>query len=96
MKLLDALSSFTEWTDHLLTRSTARAGWLRPLQLEAYRSYGTDKKFYIKGRLLADRGLAAQTARPRHQLPLAIARRIQFEDTNQVQIIKAGRRVEHW
>src|SRR5688572_15576873 len=62
MKLLDALSSFSEWTDHLLTRSTARAGWLRPLQLDAYRSYGTAHKFYIKGRLLADRGLATQTA----------------------------------
>ena len=62
MKLLDALSSFSEWTDHLLTRSGARAGWLRPLQLDAYRSYGTAHKFYIKGRLLAERGLAVQTA----------------------------------
>ncbi|MBF9238860.1 DUF2183 domain-containing protein [Hymenobacter sp. BT683] len=62
MKLLDALSSVTEWTDHLLTRSRARAGWLRPLQLDAYRSYGTAAKFYIKGRLLAERGLGTQTA----------------------------------
>jgi len=62
MKLLAALSSFTEWTDHLLTRFTARAGGRRPLQLDAYRSYGTARKFYIKGRLLADRGLTAQTA----------------------------------
>ncbi|WP_046242430.1 App1 family protein [Hymenobacter terrenus] len=62
MKLLDALSSLTEWTDHLLTRTSARRGWLRPLQLDAYRSYGTASKFYIKGRLLADRGLAPQTA----------------------------------
>lgn len=62
MKLFEALSSFTEWTDHLLTRFTARAGWLRPLQLDAYRSYGTAAKFYIKGRLLADRGIAVQTA----------------------------------
>ncbi|SFP87015.1 App1 family protein [Hymenobacter arizonensis] len=62
MKLLDALSTFTEWTDHLLTRSTARAGLLRPLQLDAYRSYGTAARFYIKGRLLADRGLTAQAA----------------------------------
>ncbi|MDO7852108.1 App1 family protein [Hymenobacter convexus] len=62
MKLLDALSSFSEWTDHLFTRTSARAGWLRPLQLDAYRSYGTSTKFYIKGRLLADPGLAPQTA----------------------------------
>ena len=62
MKLLDALSSFTEWSDHLLTRFTARRGWLRPLQLDAYRSYGTATRFYIKGRLLADRGIVAQTA----------------------------------
>ena len=62
MKLLEALSSFSEWTDHLLTRFTARVGWLRPLQLDAYRSYGTATKFYIKGRLLADRGIATQTA----------------------------------
>ena len=62
MKLLDALSALTEWTDHLLTRTSARRGWLRPLQLDAYRSYGTAAKFYIKGRLLADRGLAPQTA----------------------------------
>ena len=62
MKLLDALSSFSEWTDHLLTRSSARAGRLRPLQLDAYRSYGTATRFYIKGRLLADRGLQPQTA----------------------------------
>ncbi|WP_201978433.1 App1 family protein [Hymenobacter rubidus] len=62
MKLLDALSAITEWTDHLFTRTAARRGWLRPLQLDAYRSYGTAHKFYIKGRLLADRGLAVQTA----------------------------------
>ncbi|MDB5233677.1 MAG: hypothetical protein JWR44_670 [Hymenobacter sp.] len=62
MKLLDALSSVTEWSDHVLTRFTARTGWLRPLQLDAYRSYGTAAKFYVKGRLLADPGLTAQTA----------------------------------
>ncbi len=62
MKLLDALSAVTEWTDHLATRFTARAGGLRPLQLDAYRSYGTAARFYIKGRLLADRGLRPQTA----------------------------------
>ena len=62
MKLLNALATFTEWTDHLLTRTSARAGRLRPLQLDAYRSYGTAAKFYIKGRLLADRGLTPQTA----------------------------------
>ncbi|WP_051718495.1 App1 family protein [Hymenobacter sp. IS2118] len=62
MKPLAALASFLEWTDHLLTRSRARTGRLRPLQLDAYRSYGTGAKFYIKGRLLAERGLGTQTA----------------------------------
>lgn len=62
MNLLDTLSSFTEWADHLLTRFTARTSRLRPLQLDAYRSYGTAAKFYIKGRLIADRGLVPQTA----------------------------------
>ena len=62
MNLLAAFSALTEWTDHFLTRFRARRGWLRPLQLDAYRSYGTANKFYIKGRLLADRGLSPQTA----------------------------------
>ena len=62
MKLLEALSTVTEWYDHLFTRTAARRGWLRPLQLDVYRSYGTTAKFYIKGRLQADRGLRPQTA----------------------------------
>jgi phosphatidate phosphatase APP1 len=59
MKLPNALSNLSEWTDHLYTRFSARRGWLRPLQIDAYRSYGTAAKFYIKGRLLADPGLTA-------------------------------------
>ncbi|MBF9140565.1 App1 family protein [Hymenobacter properus] len=62
MKLPKALSNISEWTDHLFTRFSARRGWLRPLQIDAYRSYGTAQKFYIKGRLLADPGLTAATA----------------------------------
>ena len=62
MKLPAALSNVSEWTDHLFTRFSARRGWLRPLQIDAYRSYGTATKFYIKGRLLADPGLVAATA----------------------------------
>ncbi|MGY3087248.1 phosphatidate phosphatase APP1 [Hymenobacter sp. UYAg731] len=62
MKLPAALSNLSEWTDHLFTRFSARRGWLRPLQIDAYRSYGTARKFYIKGRLLADPGLVAATA----------------------------------
>ena len=62
MKLLDALSSFTEWTDHLLTRAKLRGSGPRLLQLDAYRSYGTAARFYIKGRLVADPGLGPQTA----------------------------------
>jgi phosphatidate phosphatase APP1 len=62
MKLPNALSNLSEWTDHLYTRFSAKRGWLRPLQIEAYRSYGTAARFYIKGRLLADPGLVAATA----------------------------------
>ena len=62
MKLLDALSSFTEWTDHLLTRAKLRGSGPQLLQLDAYRSYGTAARFYIKGRLVADPGLGPQTA----------------------------------
>ena len=62
MKLLETISSFTEWIDHVVTRRRAQRGSLRPLQLDAYRSYGTTAKFYIKGRLLAERGIAPQTA----------------------------------
>jgi len=62
MKLPAALSNFSEWTDHLFIRFSARRGWLRPLQIDAYRSYGTATKFYIKGRLLADPGLVTATA----------------------------------
>ena len=62
MKLPATLSNVSEWSDHLFTRFSARRGWLRPLQIDAYRSYGTTAKFYVKGRLLADPGLVAATA----------------------------------
>ena len=62
MKLLTPFSALSEWTDHLLTRYLARRGRLQRLQLDAYRSYGTATKFYIKGRLLGDRGLTPQAA----------------------------------
>jgi phosphatidate phosphatase APP1 len=62
MKLRDTASNLSEWTDHFITRFSARRGWLRPLLIEAYRSYGTPAKFYIKGRLVADRGIVAATA----------------------------------
>ena len=62
MKLRDTAARLSEWSDHFLTRYAARRGWLRPLQIEAYRSYGTARKFYIKGRLVADRGIAPPTA----------------------------------
>ncbi len=57
MGLLATFSTLTEWLDHFLTRRAARLGRLRPLQLLAYRSYGTAQRFYLKGRLLADPGL---------------------------------------
>ena len=62
MNLLQLVSAFNEWTDHFLTRFLARKGRLQRLQLDAYRSYGTAAKFYIKGRLLGDRGLPPQAA----------------------------------
>ncbi len=62
MNLLKPVSALGEWTDHLLTRYLARKGRLQRLQLDAYRSYGTATRFYIKGRLLGDRGLRPQAA----------------------------------
>ncbi|WP_345236279.1 App1 family protein [Hymenobacter saemangeumensis] len=62
MPLPRFLSSLVEWSDHFMTRVSARNGSLRPLHIDAYRSYGTPDRFYIKGRLLADRGISAQTA----------------------------------
>ena len=62
MNLLKPVSAFNEWTDHFFTRYLARKGRLQRLQLDAYRSYGTANKFYIKGRLLGDRGLTPQAA----------------------------------
>ena len=50
-----------EWVDGAITRVAARLGRLRPLHLDVYRSYGTVHRFYVKGRLLADRGLTPQT-----------------------------------
>ena len=55
------LSDAFEWTDAALTRLAARLGRLRPLHLDVYRSYGTEHRLYVKGRLLADRGLVPQT-----------------------------------
>lgn len=39
----------------------ARLGWARPLQLVTYRTYGTAGRYYVKGRLLTDPGLAPAT-----------------------------------
>ena len=54
-------SDALDWADALITRTAARLGRLRPLHLDVYRSYGTPHRFYLKGRLLADRGLTPQT-----------------------------------
>ncbi len=40
----------------------ARLGWARPYQLVTYRTYGTAERFYVKGRLLTDPGLAPAAA----------------------------------
>jgi len=61
MKLRQTLSDAFEWADTALTRATARLGRLRPLHLDVYRSYGTAHRLYVKGRLLADRGITPQT-----------------------------------
>lgn len=47
---------------HLDNHRLARLGWARPLQLLTYRTYGTAGRFYVKGRLLTDPGLAPATA----------------------------------
>ncbi|WP_151088623.1 App1 family protein [Hymenobacter baengnokdamensis] len=61
MNLGQWLADAFEWTDAGMTRVAARLGRLRPLHLDVYRSYGTPHRFYVKGRLLADRGLTPQT-----------------------------------
>lgn len=61
MELGQQVSDALEWADGLLTRTAARLGRLRPLHLDVYRSYGTPHRLYLKGRLLADRGLTPQT-----------------------------------
>lgn len=55
--LLDKLGAWTERADDALTRARARLGWLHPLQLVSYRSYGTPTRLYVKGRLLTDKGI---------------------------------------
>ncbi|RZK58511.1 MAG: DUF2183 domain-containing protein [Hymenobacter sp.] len=55
------ISDALDWADALITRTAARLGRLRPLHLDVYRSYGTPHRFYLRGRLLADRGLTPQT-----------------------------------
>ena len=59
MASLDFLRTLPDRLDAWLTRGAALLGWLRPLQILSYRSYGTASSFYLKGRLLADQGIAA-------------------------------------
>ena len=61
MEIGQWIADALDWADVLITRTAARLGRLRPLHLDAYRSYGTPHRFYLKGRLLADRGLTPQT-----------------------------------
>ena len=61
MKFGEWFSDVLDRADVLVTRTAARLGRLRPLHLDAYRSYGTAHRLYLKGRLLADRGLTPQT-----------------------------------
>ena len=61
MEIGQRLADAWEWIDASVTRVAARLGRLRPLHLDVYRSYGTVHRFYVKGRLLADRGLTPQT-----------------------------------
>ncbi|MGI4759441.1 MAG: App1 family protein [Janthinobacterium lividum] len=61
MDIAQWLADGWEWVDASITRVAARLGRLRPLHLDVYRSYGTPHRFYVKGRLLADRGLTPQT-----------------------------------
>jgi phosphatidate phosphatase APP1 len=61
MDIAQWLADGWEWVDTTVTRAAARLGRLRPLHLDVYRSYGTPHRFYVKGRLLADRGLTPQT-----------------------------------
>ena len=55
--LINKLGDWAERADDTLTRMRARLGLLHPLQLVPYRSYGTNSRLYVKGRLLTDKGI---------------------------------------
>lgn len=59
--LLQLTSSLEEKIDDLSFAIRKRLDLFQPLQIVTYRSYGTVNRLYIKGRVLADKGLEAPT-----------------------------------
>lgn len=46
-----------EKIDNLTFRLKQKLGWLNPLHIVTYRSYGTPDRLYVKGRVLVDKGI---------------------------------------
>ncbi|WP_044513563.1 App1 family protein [Hymenobacter sp. DG25B] len=58
---LNRIGNLAEHIDDLALTARIRLGLLDPLQLVPYRSYGTQERLYVKGRMLADKSLAEPT-----------------------------------
>jgi phosphatidate phosphatase APP1 len=59
--LLQLASSLEDKLDDISFAIRKRLDLFQPLQIVTYRSYGTANRLYIKGRVLADKGLTAPT-----------------------------------
>lgn len=55
------LSEVEDKWDDLRASFTRRMGWNDPIQIVPFRTYGTQTRMYIKGRVLEDKNIAAST-----------------------------------
>lgn len=58
-KLLDVARGIDDGVDQAVFRLRKRLELTRPLQIVPYRSYGTARKVYVKGRVLQNKGIAS-------------------------------------
>lgn len=54
-------SNLEDKVDDIVLNTRKRLGLFKPLQIVPYRSYGTRNRLYLKGRVLADKGIKAPT-----------------------------------
>lgn len=57
--LLHFANNVEEYYDTLRTRLWQRMGWLGPVQVVPYMGFGTTENFYLKGRVLSDKGITS-------------------------------------